>query len=287
MSGGEQKVADTRGKFAQVIKRERKLSDAAWTGGRIILSNRRLVLAGSEGKRAIPLGAIAGIGGRYDLNQEIARVSEYVALRLDDGVVLVAPEDRERFETSLFRVLLDREMVLAKHPAVEGGVVQDVEWHKARLKLEEETLALAMADGTFVEIELDDVGQVEEGERTVIDEKRRVVEVAHVEGGTGVQTYLAGPERRCSFVETLLGRGAERNQASLDLDEAEKEVLMALYSGVSPFEISDFVGMDVETVEETFERLIDLDVLEEVRVRREVALTTRGRNLASESINEQ
>jgi helix-turn-helix protein len=287
VSEGEQKVADARGKFAQVIKNERKLSDAAWTGGRIILSNRRLVLAGSEGKRAIPLGAITGVGGRYDLNQEIARVSDYVALQLDDGVVLVAPEDRERFETALFRVLLDREMLLAKHPAVEGGVVQDVEWHKARLKLEEETLALAMADGTFVEIDLDDVGQVEEGERTVIDEKRRVVEVAHVEGGTSVETYLAGPARRCSFVETLLGRGAERNQASLDLDEAEKEVLMALYSGVSPFEISDFVGMDVETVEETFERLIDLDVLEEVRVRREVALTTRGRNLASESINEQ
>lgn len=287
MTEGEHKLADTRGKFAQVIKNERKLSDAAWTGGRIILSNRRVVLAGSEGKRAIALAAIDGIGERYDLNQEIARVSDYVALELDDGVVLVAPEDPDGFETVLFRALLDREMVLAKHPAVEGGVVQDAEWHKARLKLEEESLALAMADGTFVEIELDDVGQVEEGERTVIDEKRRVVEVAHVEEGTSVQTYLAGPARRCSFVETLLGRGAERNQASLDLDETEKEVLMALYSGVSPFELPDFVGMDVDTVEETFDRLIDLDVLEEVRVRREVTLTTRGRNLASESINEQ
>jgi helix-turn-helix protein len=284
---GEQKLADTRGKFAQVVKNDRKLSDAAWTAGRIILSNRRLVLAGSEGKRAIPLETVAGLGGRFDLNQEIARVSDYVALRLDEGVVLVSPEDRDRLETALFRALLDREMVLAKHPAVEGGVVQDTEWHRARLKIEAETLALALADGTFVEIALDDVGQVEEGERTVSDEKRRVVEVAHVEDGTSVQTYLAGPKRRCSFVETLLGRGAERNQTSLDLDETEKEVLMALYSGVSPFEIPDFVGMDVETVEETFERLVELDVLEEVRRRREVSLTTRGRNLASESINEQ
>ncbi|MFB6281154.1 MAG: CheF family chemotaxis protein [Haloferacaceae archaeon] len=287
MSEGEHKIADTRGKFAQVVKNERKLSDAGWTGGRIVLSNRRLVLAGSEGKRAIPLGAIRRLEGRFDLNQEIARVSDYLSLRLDEGVVLVASEDHEAFETALFRALLDREMVLAKHPAVEGGVVQDVEWTKARLKIEDEALALAMADGTFVEMSLDDVGQVAEGERTVNDEKRRVIEAAHVEDGTSVQTYISGPERRCSFVETLLGRGAERNQASLDLDETEKEVLMALYSGVSPFEIPDFVGMDVDTVEETFERLIELEVLEEVRKRREVTLTTRGRNLASESISEQ
>ncbi|MFB6156217.1 MAG: CheF family chemotaxis protein [Haloferacaceae archaeon] len=287
MSEGEHKLADTKGKFAQVVKNERKLSDAAWTAGRIILSNRRLVLAGSGGKRQLPLSEIEGIGGRFDLNQEIARVSDYIALRLGDGVVLVAPKDRETFDTKLFRALLDQEMVLAKHPAVEGGVVQDTEWHKSRLKVEEESLALAMADGTFVEMELDEVGQVDESERTVIDEKRQVVEVAHVEDGTSVQTYVAGPPRRCSFVETLLGRGAERNQASLDLSETEKEVLMALYSGVSPFEIPEFVGMDVETVEETFDRLVDLEVLEEVRKRREVALTTRGRNLASESISEQ
>lgn len=287
MSEGEHKLADTKGKFAQVVKNERKLSDAAWTAGRIILSNRRLVLAGSGGKRQLPLSEIEGIGGRFDLNQEIARVSDYIALRLGDGVVLVAPKDRETFDTKLFRALLDREMVLAKHPAVEGGVVQDTEWHKSRLKVEEESLALAMADGTFVEMELDEVGQVDESERTVIDEKRQVVEVAHVEDGTSVQTYVAGPPRRCSFVETLLGRGAERNQASLDLSETEKEVLMALYSGVSPFEIPEFVGMDVETVEETFDRLVDLEVLEEVRKRREVTLTTRGRNLASESISEQ
>lgn len=62
---------------------------------------------------------------------------------------------------------------------------------------------------------------------------------------------------------------------------------MALYSGVSPFDIPDFLGKEIEEVEETFERLIDLDVSEEVRVRRDVSLTARGRNVASESMNEQ
>jgi helix-turn-helix protein len=62
---------------------------------------------------------------------------------------------------------------------------------------------------------------------------------------------------------------------------------MALYSGVSPFELPDFVEMPADDVEERFEWLIERDVLEEVRKRREVELTTRGRNLASEAITQE
>ncbi len=43
--------------------------------------------------------------------------------------------------------------------------------------------------------------------------------------------------------------------------------------------------MDIDRVEEIYERLIELDVLEEVRIRREVALKPRGRNIASEAMN--
>jgi hypothetical protein len=62
---------------------------------------------------------------------------------------------------------------------------------------------------------------------------------------------------------------------------------MALYSGVSSFEVPEFLDMDPDEVEEIYERLIELDVLQEVRIRREVALKPRGRNIASESMNSQ
>jgi len=44
---------------------------------------------------------------------------------------------------------------------------------------------------------------------------------------------------------------------------------------------------DVDTVEEIFERLVELDIVDEVRVRREVTLNSRGRNIASEAMNDQ
>ena len=47
------------------------------------------------------------------------------------------------------------------------------------------------------------------------------------------------------------------------------------------------LAIEQECSSEAFERLIEVDVLEEVRKRREVSLKTRGRNIASESINEK
>jgi hypothetical protein len=288
MTEGEHKVVDTRGKFTQVVKDGRELNDAEWTAGRILLSNKRLILAGNGGKRTIPLSKIQSLDGRTDVNQLVAKVSGYVSLQLTTSdVVLVSAEDPESFERMLYRSLLDRQIVLARHPAVEGGVVTDAEWEKARLKIEEGAVDLAIADGSFVEIDLDDIGSMETNERSVNGEKRRVLEVEHSEEGTSVQTYISGSTRRCAILETLLKKGESRSEIGVDLSERENEVLMALYSGVSPFEVPDFLGMDVEEVESVFDRLIDLEVVEEIRVRREVALNARGRNIASEAMNDQ
>jgi len=121
----------------------------------------------------------------------------------------------------------------------------------------------------------------------VKDELMKVVEVEHSEAGTSVETHVAGTARCCSLLLAILSRGAAKNSSEIDLDAQEKQVLMALYSGVSPFEIPEFTGVDVEQVEETYAHLVELDVLSEIRKRREVALTPRGRNLASEAINDE
>jgi len=288
MGEGETKLADTQGKFAQVVKDGRKLNDIEWQSGRIILSNKRLILISNDGKRAIPLSDLDGLKGRMDVNQAVARVSGYLSLQLGKDVMLVAPNETEQFKTRLYSALLDQQIILAKHPAVEGGVVQDTGWQKGRLKIGDETVDLAISDGQFVEIELDDIGGVEQDERTVMDEQRTVLEVEHTEDeGTSVQTYLSGTARTCAFLGSLLREGEQRAEVEADLSEREREVLMALYSGVSPFEIPSFVGMDVEKVEGVYDRLIELEILEEVRTRKEVTLKARGRNIASEAIDER
>lgn len=287
MSASERKLMDTTGRFVQVVDDGRKLSDVGWQRGRIVLSTRRLVLAGNGGKRTIPLTEIRAAQGRFDVNQAIAQVSNYLSVRQDGDVFLVSPGDTQTFEHTLYGALVDGEIILIRHPAVEGGVVRDVDWQKARVKLEPERVNLAVESGSLVEIEIDDTNAVERDERTVRGSERPVIEASHTVDGTSVETYLSGTARHCTILSTVLGKGAARNEADLDLDPSEKEVLMALYSGVSSFDIPEFVELPPDDVEEIFDRLVELDVLEEVRVRREVALRPRGRNIASESMNDQ
>ena len=285
MSRSERKLLDTTGRFTQVIRDGDKLRDIGWTDGRILLSNRRLVLAGANGKRTLRLSEVDRIEGRHDVNRAIAQVTDYVSVRLGRDVFLVSTGESERFERTLHKTILDGEIMLLKHPAIEGGVVQDVSWRKARVKIDEEAVNFAVEDGSFVQIEIDDVGTIERAERSVRSRERPILEAEHSEAGTSVETYVSGGPKHISVLSSVLMRGAEQNSSSIDLDKDETEVLMALYSGVSSFEVPEFLDMDPDDVEEIYERLIELDVLQEVRIRREVALKPRGRNIASESMN--
>jgi hypothetical protein len=287
MSEGERKLADGTGKFAQVVRDGRKVPDVEWVSGRILLSTKRLVLASNEGKRTIPLSKIRAIQSRQDAAQPLAKVSNYISLQMGGDVVLVSPSDHERLEGALFRAILDQEVVLVKHPAVEGGVVRDTGWEKGRLKIEDGDVALALTTGQFVEVEVDDVGSVETHDREVMDAERPVVEVSHTQEQTAVETHVSGTPRHVTVLASLLRKGEAKNAADVDLTERELEVLVALYSGVSPFQIPEFVGMDVDTVEDIFDQLVEAGILEEHRTRREVALKARGRHIASEASDEE
>ncbi|QZA89556.1 CheF family chemotaxis protein [Salinarchaeum sp. IM2453] len=292
MSREERKLLDTSGKFLQVVKNGRRREQAAWLPGRILISTQRIVLVSNEGKRTIPLSSISDIGGRYDVNQTIARVSDYTAIKFGERgkqVVLVnVPDDEVDIETSLHSALLNHRQMLVQHPAVEGGVVQSVEWVVGHLKVEPDTVNIALKDGTFIEIDLDDISEFSTTEQTVRDESRPVLKVSHTnQDGTSVETHISGDERRCSFLTSIFREGDERSQIGVDLEYSEQKVLMALHSGVSPFEIPEFVDMDADRVEEIYERLIELGVLEEIRKRREVKLTARGRKVASGAIESE
>jgi helix-turn-helix protein len=287
MSDDEQKLADQTGKFAQVVTDGRKVPDVEWISGRILLSTRRLILATNEGKRTIPLATIKSIKGRQDANQPLAQVSSYISLQMGSDVTLISPQDHEQFEQELYSAILDQQVILVKHPAVEGGVVQNPGWEKGRLKVEDGDVALALATGQFVEIEVDDVGTVEATDRELKGDRRRVIEVEHTQDGTAVETHISGASQHVTVLASLLRKGEQKNTTDVELSDRESEVLMALYSGVSPFQIPEFVGMDVETVEETFDQLIEEGILEERKIRREVKLKARGRHIASQSTDEE
>ena len=287
MSNGERTLADQQGKFTQVVKDGNKVPDVEWIPGRILLSDKRIVLASNQGKRTIPLSKVSTIRTRDNASQPFANVTSYLSLQVGNDVTLVAPNDHEEFEHELYSAVLDGEVVITKHPAVEGGVIQDAEWQKGRMAVDEDQIGLALADGKFVEVEVDDVGDLSRNRGDVLDTERLFIEVEHTVGNTAVETHISGNQRHVNILAGLLGSNQATDPEDVELSEREQEVLMALYSGVSPFQIPQFVGMDVETVEQIYDQLIEQGILEIERERREVELKARGRNVASEAMGEE
>ncbi|MFU1779795.1 CheF family chemotaxis protein [Haloarcula japonica] len=287
MSDGEHALVDTKGKFVQVVSDGRKRNDIEWLPGRILLSNKRLVLATNDGKRTIPLSKVSSVTASQ-MNQPLAQVDNYMKIQAGRDVTLISAKQAEEFQEKLYGTLLDQTVVLVNHPAVKGGVVQDGGWEKARLKLDGDCINLAITSGTFVELDIDDVGTVESKEKTIRGDERPLLEVEHTIEGTSVETHISGAPRHVSLIEGLVRQGEQRNIADdVDLSDKETQVLMALYSGISPFKIPEFVDMDIEEVEDVYDRLMAADILEPVRTRREVQLEARGRSIASDAMADQ
>jgi helix-turn-helix protein len=283
----EKKIEDTQGQYLHAVKNGREINDATWQQCRVILTDERIVLV-ADGKIAVPLTEIDEMGGRYDVNDQAASETNYSTLHVGDDILLVTTSDHETFETNFYRAFLDGAVVYVKHPAVVGGVIQGAEWQRGRLKVTKETVRMVLEDGQKFVIDRSDIGEMEIDQRQVAGEQRSVIEVEHSDDdGTSMETYLSGREHHLSVLKQLLEEGAERNRADLDLDPIERRVVMALYSGVSPFAISDFVGIDVEKVEEIYDQLLELEVIEVVRERKEVSLTAQGRKVAGEAMGEQ
>lgn len=281
-------MADSEGRFAVAIRSGRKLNNVSWDSCRILLSNKRLILAKDDNKKQISLNNIKEITDRVDVSSKIAAVSNYIGLRTAaDNVILVSARDQEQFELSIYKALLDGNTVLTKYPAVEGGVITGVDWSKARIQIEEESIAVALKSGEFVDLNYKSISDIEKDKRTVKDESRDIISVSHAIDETSYETYIATSKRKIGFIYSFLEKGQDQTESNIELSENEEEVVMALYSGVSPFEVPEFANLDIDEVEEIYEKLLEQDILDEIRVRKEVSLTSRGRNMASDAMNEE
>ncbi|WEL16809.1 MULTISPECIES: CheF family chemotaxis protein [unclassified Halorhabdus] len=285
MSEEEQKILDVAGDYRQVRRDGQRVNDPDWQSSRIVLTDKRLVLAGNGSNRSLPHGRVT-IPNDLDA---IEIATDAIALRVGSTVIEISPTSESDFPSTYCRANLAGEVVLVNHPAVVGGVVQDdAEWTKARFSATEEEVTLTFPGGERVTSDFADVGTVETGTRSVMGETRPVVEIEHTDDdGRSVETHLSGTERHTSVLRKLFEVSVAERDDEYELTETESQVLMALYSGVSPFEMADFVGLSVDEVEEIYGKLLEVGAVDEVRTRTEVSLNAQGRNMASEAMNEQ
>jgi helix-turn-helix protein len=290
MSEGEQKLVDTAGDYRYVVKDGQRLDDSGWRSCRVVLTSERMVLATSGGKQAIPHSRILVSSGEDDIVPADVDTTTATPLQIGDNVILVDAQGIGDFESEYCRAALHDEVILVKNQAVVGGVIQDdASWSKCRFRLDDDTVSVGLPGGESLTFDIENVGTIDIEDQQVMGEGRTVVKVEHTDAeDRSVETHFSGMAWHSRALESLLETVIEdRQDDDYELDEMERQVLMALYSGVSPFEMSDFVGIDVDQVEEIYQTLLDVGAVDEVRVRTEVSLNAQGRNMASEAMSEE
>ena len=279
---------DTAGDVQYVVRDGDPVADPQWQSCRVVLTTKRLVLATSETKQQFPHSKIALPDDPESVVPD-GTAADGAALKVGESVLLVDAPDLEDFQTEYCRAALHGQVILAKHPAIVGGVLQeDASWGKARFQLDDGLVTLQFPGGDGTSFAVDDVGTVETSQSTVLGEQRDVVAVEHTdEADRSVETHVSGMAPHTNALATLFARVVDGREADYELTDVESQVLMGLYSGVSPFEMGDFVGIGPDEVEEIYQRLLDAGAVDEVRTRTEVALNAQGRNMASEAMSEQ
>jgi helix-turn-helix protein len=209
--------------------------------GRVLLSEKRLVLAVNENDRlTVPLSKVVdvAVGHVPDELEGFFESTLTVAFELKGrrhkATIEGDEETIEKFSTVLFKAVLNGTETTIKHPARVGGRVTDAEFVPAKLFLEPRSVRFEGQNGT-VEIELSSVTQFTRSEREIGGSARPVLEFRHVLDGEAMLTMVAMSSSRKM---SILGRYLRLEYTDLmnelkdvDISADEKEVLTAVYSG--------------------------------------------------------
>jgi helix-turn-helix protein len=251
----ESVVAD----FVAKISTERS-SEGKSTGGRVLLSEKRLVLAANdEEKVTIPLSNVFDIAVDHmpaDLG-DFFESTVTIAFRREGTpqvAVVEAGDDKiEKFETVLFKAILNDTEITVRSPARVGGRVIDTDVRAARLRVKPDAVGFKHGDGT-VEIPLSTVSGFDLSEREIAGKPCPTLELRHVQADRSTTTTVSTDNSRKM---SILGRYVRREYAELlsELEDVEltrdrTQVLVALYARADDGDVSvaDVVGKDPSQV---------------------------------------
>jgi helix-turn-helix protein len=261
--------------------------------GRIVLSPKRLVLAGEDCKVTIPMAAMfdVAVGHVPPEMREFFSDTVTLAYNTDEGrrmaVIEGDADTMEKFSTVLFKANLNGREVTVQHPARRGGRVVDSPAKQARLSVDDGTLAFRSGDSSF-SIDLATVTDFEKERRTLDGTSRPALSVRHVPRTTALVSVFALTSER---LMNLLGRYLRleytdivESLSDMSLSDEEVQVLLAIYSAGEDVDPLDVVAADASQTTMVLKGLRKKGLV--VDDDRGTALTPKGRVVVNSRLEE-
>ncbi len=263
--------------------------------GRVLLSQRRIVLATADERTTVPLSAVFDVAVGTVPNDLRSFFSDTVTIAYTRGsnrqtaVVEGEPDDMDRFTRILFKALLRNVSVTVRHPAKVGGRVTDAEDHVAAVTLSPGAIGFVDCPDPFT-VDLSTVIDYERTDRTLGGKRRPALVFRHVPETQAVTSIATVPNERALNV---LGRylkleyeEVKEDVEALDPTEEQLEILVSVYSTGGEASVGDVITGDAAQTSMVLESLREDELV--VDGEAGIALTRKGRmavNTYLESVN--
>ncbi|MEF8778189.1 MAG: CheF family chemotaxis protein [Natronomonas sp.] len=286
----EQVVADFVGRVAYNPKSEMNEDPK---DARIVMSRRRLVIAGEDDRTTIPLSKVVDIvvGNVPPHLRDLFDSTVTFGYKSDDGVETVLIEGDEttmsKFQTVAFKSLLSGTKAKIKHPARIGGRVVDSPVRKAKLTIEPEGVLFRTESGK-TRIDITSVVEFQRTERSLNGTDGPTLLVTHADQGE-VSTSLIAPlsSRRLN----LLGRFLRVEYSKLleqardiELDGSQKRLLVTVYATDGDIDFGSVLGGDAARATNVLNALREKGLIEEGESG--ISLTSIGQIIVSQRLED-
>lgn len=241
--------------------------------GRILLSETQLVFArDEETKVTIPLDNVFDIntGSTPKFVDPMPGRPVTIAFRdVDSRAAAVVSADEstsKKFETVLFKAILNGTYTTIKHPAKVGGRVMETEYRGAIMSLSASSVQFDVDEGPVV-VPLDAIVDFDRTRRTVDGEERPVLIVSHMNNGEALETIAATDSNRKLSILGRYLRGTYQqildSLRRLSLSEIETEALTTIYStGDMDVSLPSVLDMRPKKVKHTLHTLHEKGLIE-------------------------
>lgn len=239
-------------------------------------------------------------------------------LTIGDNLLIYDENKFREFIHTIFEILINGKAVKLLLARVKGGAINmEAQWQDGSLRIVSvKSAKRGKTERNIVVLDPDmrpipvfsDIEEMDVEEIDMNGKKVKAWKIKHFYVNETVTSYLYIPEKKTrlyvlryllkyirAYFEFIMKvsdefpalrmeskEAIEKELKELEsLDEIEKQILMALYSGLNPLEVHQFLGIDEREIEEIYDRMIDKGLLKIVMIRKVVDLTREGRKIVN------
>jgi len=235
------------------------------TDARVFLGPQELLVVQADDSMApdhtrIELSAVVDQSPDYIPDELADSIESAVTVAYERGgdqrlaVIELRGNRRVGFANAVFKAILTGCDAIVTHPAQRGGRVLDTEPAEARLSVDDRSVSIT-TDDERIGITLSEIIHFELEKQDFEERRYRGLSVRHLDGeGMATKTTIALEDnRKHKLFQRFVRRGYRERKVKTEevsLEDAHKEVLVALYSSGDQFDISMIVDKSADELQE-------------------------------------